>query len=212
MTHTVMPLLKRDLLVITDECEQGRRGRLAQARRGSWTRATRPISCRSRRCRCRDVEVFGKRGGRFGSHNMHENYPGPCSWRSDQIVVGAFFNAGVRVYDISNPFQPQEIAYFVPGRAEALAQGRDPDQRRVRRRSRDRVRGGSLQRRAVHPRDERVAHARSFGPSCWRRSSSRRQRPRRPGNPSATSRSRAPPARAARSTAPRASPRSCSRR
>jgi len=66
------------------------------------------------------VEVFSKRGGRFGSHNLHENYPGPCSWRSDHIVLGAFFNAGVRAYDVSNPYQPREVAYFVPG-APALS-------------------------------------------------------------------------------------------
>jgi hypothetical protein len=30
-------------------------------------------------------------------------------------VIGTFFNAGVRAYDISNPYQPQEVAYFVPG-------------------------------------------------------------------------------------------------
>ena len=39
----------------------------------------------------------------------------PTSWRSDHIVIGTFFNAGVRAYDISNPYQPQEVAYFVPG-------------------------------------------------------------------------------------------------
>lgn len=37
------------------------------------------------------------------------------SWRSDHIVIGSFFNAGVRAYDVSNPYQPQEVAYFVPG-------------------------------------------------------------------------------------------------
>ncbi len=30
-------------------------------------------------------------------------------------MIGTFFNAGVRAYDISNPYQPQEVAYFVPG-------------------------------------------------------------------------------------------------
>jgi hypothetical protein len=29
-------------------------------------------------------------------------------------VFGSFFNAGVRAYDVRNPFQPQEVAAFVP--------------------------------------------------------------------------------------------------
>jgi hypothetical protein len=28
--------------------------------------------------------------------------------------VGTFFNGGVRAYDVSNPYQPQEVAYYVP--------------------------------------------------------------------------------------------------
>jgi hypothetical protein len=61
------------------------------------------------------VETFGKRGGRFGAHNLHENQPVPSAYRSEKIVFATFFNGGVRAYDISNPFQPQEIAYYVPG-------------------------------------------------------------------------------------------------
>ena len=30
-------------------------------------------------------------------------------------MIGTFFNAGVRAYDIRDPYQPREIAYFVPG-------------------------------------------------------------------------------------------------
>jgi hypothetical protein len=60
-------------------------------------------------------DAFAKRGGRFGAHNLHENLPVPTSWRSDSIIVGTFFNAGVRAYDVSDPFQVKEIAYFVPG-------------------------------------------------------------------------------------------------
>ena len=41
--------------------------------------------------------------------------PIPSAWRSDTIVFGTFFNGGLRAYDLSNPYQPQEIAYFVPG-------------------------------------------------------------------------------------------------
>jgi hypothetical protein len=29
-------------------------------------------------------------------------------------VVGTFFNGGVRVYDVSDPFRPREVAYHVP--------------------------------------------------------------------------------------------------
>ena len=53
-------------------------------------------------------DAFAKRGGRYGAHNLHENLPVPTSWRSDHIVVGSFFNAGVRAFDVSNPLQPQE--------------------------------------------------------------------------------------------------------
>ena len=39
----------------------------------------------------------------------------PTSFKSDSIIIGTFFNAGVRAYDVSNPYQVQEIAYYVPG-------------------------------------------------------------------------------------------------
>ena len=61
-----------------------------------------------------DKENFGNRPGRFGAHNVHENQPVPFSFQSDELVFGAFFNAGVRVYDTSNPYQPKEVAHFVP--------------------------------------------------------------------------------------------------
>jgi hypothetical protein len=37
------------------------------------------------------------------------------SFRSDTIVIGTFFNAGVRVYDTRDPYRVEEIAYYVPG-------------------------------------------------------------------------------------------------
>jgi hypothetical protein len=122
MTHTVMPLLKRGLLVISDESNKDDAA--------DWPKMTWIVNAQDETnlvpistLPLPNPEVFGKRGGRFGSHNIHENYPGPLSWRSDQIVVGAFFNAGVRAYDISNPFQPQEIAYFVPGAPKLSPKG-----------------------------------------------------------------------------------------
>lgn len=122
MTHTVMPLLKRNLLVVSDESNKDEAA--------DWPKMTWIVNAEEETnlvpistLPLPDVESFAKRGGRFGSHNIHENYPGPLSWRSEQIVVGAFFNAGVRAYDISNPFQPQEIAYFVPGAPKMSPKG-----------------------------------------------------------------------------------------
>jgi hypothetical protein len=122
MTHTVMPLLKRNLLVVSDEANKDEAA--------DWPKMTWIVNAENEKnlvpistLPLPDVESFAKRGGRFGSHNIHENYPGPLAWRSDQIVVGAFFNAGVRAYDISNPFQPQEIAYFVPGAPKMSPKG-----------------------------------------------------------------------------------------
>lgn len=114
-THTVLPLFNQNgTLIVTDECVRDggedwpKLAWVVDAREETnlVPVATLPLP---------PVEVFGKRGGRFGAHNLHENYPGPCSWRSDHIVLGTFFNGGVRVFDVSKPLQPREIAYFVPG-------------------------------------------------------------------------------------------------
>ena len=112
-THTVLPLFGRKLLIVSDECV--RDGgidwpRLVWVVDGRDEHNPVPISTFP----APPVDAFIKRGGRFGAHNLHENQPGPTSFRSEQIIVGTFFNAGVRAYDTANPYQPQEIAYYVP--------------------------------------------------------------------------------------------------
>ena len=112
-THTVLPLLDRDLLVVSDECikDDGLDWpKLVWVLDGRVESNPVPISTLP----APPHGTFAHRGGRFGAHNLHENLPGPTSWRSDQIVVGTFFNAGVRAYDIADPYQPREVAYFVP--------------------------------------------------------------------------------------------------
>ena len=112
-THTVLPLFERNLLIVSDECvkDDG-----IDWPKLVWVVDARvesnlvPISTLP----APPHDAFIHRGGRFGAHNLHENLPVPGSWSSDQIVIGTFFNAGVRAYDISNPYQPQEVAYFVP--------------------------------------------------------------------------------------------------
>jgi len=55
---------------------------------------------------------FCERGGRFGPNNIHENRPG--SKEDDLLIYLCYFNAGIRVVDISNPFRPEETGFFIP--------------------------------------------------------------------------------------------------
>ena len=113
-THTVLPLFDRKLWVVSDEC--------VQDNGADWPKLVWMIDARDEAnpvpigtFPAPPFEAFAKRGGRFGAHNLHENLPGPVSFRSDTIIVGTFFNAGVRVYDTSDPYRVEEIAYYVPG-------------------------------------------------------------------------------------------------
>ena len=52
-----------------------------------------------------------------------------------KIVIGTFFNGGLRAYDISNPYQPKEVGNLRAAGAGARAAWHDPAQRCVRRRA-----------------------------------------------------------------------------
>jgi hypothetical protein len=54
---------------------------------------------------------FCTRGGRFGAHSSNEDM-GPPYYQKLTFIT--FFNAGVRVLDVRNPYQPKEVAYFIP--------------------------------------------------------------------------------------------------
>ena len=117
-THTVLPLFERDLFVVTDES--------VVDDADDWPKLvwildardeTNPVPIST--CPL-PYDAFAHAGGRFGAHNIHENVPVPTSWQSDTIVIGTFFNGGLRAYDISNPYQPKEVGTFVP-KAPALA-------------------------------------------------------------------------------------------
>ena len=50
-------------------------------------------------------------GGRFGPHSLNDSYhPG----FDKKLVVLAYFNAGIRVVDIRNPYAPVEVGHFIP--------------------------------------------------------------------------------------------------
>lgn len=111
-THTALPLFDRDLIVVSDETivDGG-----ADEPKLIWILDARDETNPVPIATCPPPsETFRHHGGRFGAHNLHENVPLPTSWSSSEIIVGTFFNAGLRAYDISNPYRPEEIGYFVP--------------------------------------------------------------------------------------------------
>ena len=57
---------------------------------------------------------FHEKGGWFGPHNWHEPHDDPNLEDRDDRVYLTYFNAGLRVFDISDPLLPKEIAYYIP--------------------------------------------------------------------------------------------------
>jgi hypothetical protein len=70
-----------------------------------------------------NVEELCERGGRFGAHNLHEFEADEPSFFSERVVFGSFFNGGVRAYDVSNPYRPREVGYYVPPAPEGSEAG-----------------------------------------------------------------------------------------
>lgn len=113
-THTTLPLMGRDLVVAAEETiafncrEEQKRIWLVDIREPSH-----PVPFQTLPL---PVEPPGapswcEKGLRFGPHNLHENRPG--AFQSEKLVFNAFFNAGLRVWDILDPFRPREVAAFM---------------------------------------------------------------------------------------------------
>jgi hypothetical protein len=113
-THTVLPLFDRGLLVVADEAT-GDEG-------ADWPKLVWMVDVREETNPViistlpfpDDLDNLHRIGGRIGAHNIHENDPEPGSAILKNTVVAAWFSAGLRVYDIRNPFRPDEIAAFLP--------------------------------------------------------------------------------------------------
>jgi len=120
-THNALPLADRDLLVVVDEAvldneEDGRKYIWVfdnQLKHHPISIATCPIPSD------RDYRVVG---GHFGPHNVYENRPN--GFQSSELIFATYQNAGVRVYNLSNPFHPIEIAACVPPAPKKLVDPR----------------------------------------------------------------------------------------
>jgi hypothetical protein len=113
-THTAFPIFSRNLLALSEEaigdhCSEGAK------RLTLWDIAD------EKNPRMLSVMPYAKntlqlcnRDGRYGAHNIYEDKPYGPTWKSDKTIVGSFFGGGVRVFDISDPRDPKEAAYYVP--------------------------------------------------------------------------------------------------
>jgi hypothetical protein len=64
---------------------------------------------------------YYEKGGRFGPHNQHHHQGNPDHTSDPNTVLLTYFNAGLRRYDVTDPYVPRETGFFVPD---------DPKQRR----------------------------------------------------------------------------------
>lgn len=57
---------------------------------------------------------FCDKGGRFGPHNQSQLYHNPWVQRSQTLTYLTYFNAGLRIYDTSDPTVVREVGHFIP--------------------------------------------------------------------------------------------------
>lgn len=58
--------------------------------------------------------TFCAKGGRFGPHNQHQPQGHPALQPSGDLIYLTYFNAGLQVYDISEPLAPRIVASYIP--------------------------------------------------------------------------------------------------
>ena len=124
-THNCLPLNGRDLLLVLDEAVLDA---MEDGMKPIWVFDIRdkanPISIST--FPLPDDTDYIKVGGHFGPHNIYENRPDALV--DNNRIFSTWQNAGIRVFDISNAYQPKEIAAFVPAPPEKMI---DPRPNRV---------------------------------------------------------------------------------
>jgi hypothetical protein len=116
--HTVLPLLDRGLAVVNGECHaEYAREPLSFAgivdiadeehpklvSMLPWPRPSQGLPYRN----------YADRGGKFGPHNTHLSHGNPCLEERSDLFYMTWEAAGLRIYDISDPRQPEEVGHFV---------------------------------------------------------------------------------------------------
>jgi hypothetical protein len=121
-THTFQPLFGRGMAFVSDEDTADN---CKDAPRLVWLMDIReernPVVIATAPYRATDGELC-KRGGRFGAHNLHPNFPGSTSAHLKNTAVASWFNGGIRIFRIIDgpagvpdaPPHVEEIGYYTP--------------------------------------------------------------------------------------------------
>src|SRR5581483_8088276 len=109
--HTAMPLPSRGLVIgvcesVKDTCEEDGDKRVwvidVRNERQPVTISTFPRPVPPPGSPWKD---YCDRPQRFGPH---------YGYRNEYLLFATFYNAGLRIVDLTNPFRPEEVGYFVP--------------------------------------------------------------------------------------------------
>ncbi len=109
-THTPLPLPGRGLAVVLDESSS-----LNCAKGISYTwlydvrNPANPVSIST--LPTPSEQPFCRPGENFGPHNLHENRPE--TFQSEDMLFATYHNAGLRIFDIRDPYAPREVDRFV---------------------------------------------------------------------------------------------------
>ncbi|TPM26880.1 hypothetical protein [Mesorhizobium sp. B2-3-5] len=120
-THNCLPLPDRNLLIVLDEAVMDNQ---EDGLKLIWVMDIRdpsnPVTVST--FPTPDEANYKYKGGHFGPHNLYENRPG--SFVSSDLIFTTYQNAGIRVFDIKNQYQPVEVAAFVPPKPKSLVDTR----------------------------------------------------------------------------------------
>ena len=121
-THTFQPMFSRKLAWAADEDVMDN---CKDAPKLVWLLdirdETHPVIVATAPLHQNDGELC-TRGGRFGAHNLHPNFPGPLYANLQNTTVSTWFNGGVRIYravegpkGVANvPPQIEELGFYIP--------------------------------------------------------------------------------------------------
>ena len=103
--HTAVPFKDADFLALTDEAWPNQNFENSQF---MWIMDNReksnPVPIATYQV---ELNGFMTAGGRFGAHNISERIEG-------DLAFVVWFNAGLRVVDLANPYAPKEVGYYIP--------------------------------------------------------------------------------------------------